>query len=1319
MAQKRSFGLPLAILVLASLGAAVAQASVSRLAGDWRSSGAVTIPDSGPPATAVGTDLGAAPAGERLERMLLLLAPSAAQQQALATELGNLENPASPSYHQWLTPASFAASYANSASDVSAVAEWLQSEGFTVAPLPAGRGWIEFSGTVAQVEQTFQAQIHSVTTGGVSRPVLVGSISVPSAMSPLVQGLVSLDGALAIPALTAPKPVSISAGELAALTSPGTAEALTPFLAAQLLHLDVLRSAGIIGAGETIAIAARSNVTSADVDAFRAVFGLPAMPLKVVANGPDPGLAGDQAEATLEASWAGAAAPGAQVLLVPSATTSATDGVDLSLAAIIDQALAHTVAVGYSSCEAGMSPAHQAFYSALYRQAAAEGIAVIAATGDSGSSACYLAGSATPVSSGYGVNALASTPWNTAVGVAAFGPAGAAAGTTALVAWSPTDPADPAFASGGGSSKLYAAPSWQPIPAQLEGGIAGTGALTRLLPDVALPTAIDTSVNPGLAFCLSGAAPSVSTSGNCTLERSGGSSAAAAIFAGVAALVAAADGPQGNLAPSLYALSSRSGIFSDVRQGSSQLRCILASPECGATGHIGFSAGAGYDLTTGLGVPDVHALFGGIARPQATGTGGVLVSITTAPTTINPSALITINAQVAPQIGGVTPTGSILFFDASNGTDLSSTPSTVASNGTAYLSIEGGFALGANEIEAVYSGDTTYEAATSQPVDINVQPNETSLAVVPSSFNPNAGANFSVTATLTVAGTGGNSPPTGLVTLNLDGQFVASTNVNVTTAIFSVLAPTAGSHTLQAIYAGDSNYNGSTSPAITITVAKTATTLIVTPITTTPAAGSSLQVTATITPAATGQASPTGTVAFTLDGTSVGVESVTSGSPSTATDTLTVPSAGTHNLQASYSGDSNYGSSTSPIVPITVSKSATVTTLVSTPATLVFGSTQSFTATIVPANPASGVTTTVTGTVSFYDGTTLLGQAIVASNAATLSGISLKDSLNHSITAVYAGDGTWLGSTSSVVILLAITQPVTVVLTSNFSTVPPGAALILTATVIPVTVPPTTGEANPTGSVVFYNGTTVIGITALSPVPLNDSSVATFTTQTLPGGIDTVSAFYEGDLYFSPNTSNLLTLTVQNFTITPAPTNPPTNLNINKGGAGSVAYVITGYGGFNGEIQLVCTVPTQDDMTCTASPQQVVPTATVTFVVQTYASGTLARSDGPSPIWPRAAGGTALAVLGFFLLPFGRRARKLLLKSAGSSTQRLMILLLLLVGLVGTGIGCTSNTALSPYGTPLGVATQKITGSTYVDNTVVSQSIYLTVDVLAPGVVAP
>jgi hypothetical protein len=59
------------------------------------------------------------------------------------------------------------------------------------------------------------------------------------------------------------------------------------------------------------------------------------------------------------------------------------------------------------------------------------------------------------------------------------------------------------------------------------------------------------------------------------------------------------------------------------------------------------------------------------------------------------------------------------------------------------------------------------------------------------------------------------------------------------------------------------------------------------------------------------------------------------------------------------------------------------------------------------------------------------------------------------------------------------------------------------------------------------------------------------------------------------------------------------------------------------------------------------------------------------------------------------------------------------VGVAGTGIGCTTTGAIATTGTPLGVATLKITASAYVDNTVVSHSVYLTVDVLAPGVTAP
>jgi len=84
---------------------------------------------------------------------------------------------------------------------------------------------------------------------------------------------------------------------------------------------------------------------------------------------------------------------------------------------------------------------------------------------------------------------------------------------------------------------------------------------------------------------------------------------------------------------------------------------------------------------------------------------------------------------------------------------------------------------------------------------------------------------------------------------------------------------------------------------------------------------------------------------------------------------------------------------------------------------------------------------------------------------------------------------------------------------------------------------------------------------------------------------------------------------------------------------------------------------------------------------------------------------------------FGRRASQLLDRYAGNSARRLIILLLLLAGLGGAGIGCTSTTNLtstSSGATPLGVATLKVTGSAYVDNTVVSQSVYFTVNVTAP-----
>jgi hypothetical protein len=443
----------------------------------------------------------------------------------------------------------------------------------------------------------------------------------------------------------------------------------------------------------------------------------------------------------------------------------------------------------------------------------------------------------------------------------------------------------------------------------------------------------------------------------------------------------------------------------------------------------------------------------------------------------------------------------------------------------------------------------------------------------------------------------------------------------------------------------------------------------------------------------------------------VATGTVVPGSPSTATVTIPLLSAGTHLLQATYSGDNYYAGSTSTAVSIVAAKGVTVTSLTANPAMLTAGEDESFTATVAPQNPVSGTTYTITGTVSFYDGTTLLGTVNISANAATLAGAKLADNVSHSITAVYSGDNNWLASTSTALTLAATTVPDNVVLTSNLSTVQPGEALVLTATVTPTTPPLPNAEQNPTGNVIFYNGTTVIGEASLTPVPFSDASTATLTIQTLPGGLDTLSAYYLGDLTYDPEASNYLTLTIEAFTITPAPTNPATNLNIVKGSAGSASFVITGFGGFNGQVSIICTVATQDDMTCTASPQQVVPTATVTFVVQTFSTGatTTAANRKRDSFWPHAAGGTALALLAFFLLPFGRRARTFTSRSA----KRYLILLLLLVGLGGAGIGCNNVTTVTGSGTPLGVATVQVVGVAYVDNTVVSQSVFFTVNVTA------
>ena len=419
------------------------------------------------------------------------------------------------------------------------------------------------------------------------------------------------------------------------------------------------------------------------------------------------------------------------------------------------------------------------------------------------------------------MNALASTPWNTAVGVAGYGAGGAAAGTSALTAWSPVNPADPAYASGGGSSTLYARKIWQPVP-------AGTATAShRSLPDLTLPTALDSGVNPGLAFCLSGS----STTSGCTLVRSGGSGVATAFFAGVAALINQKNGVQGNLPPSLYATSHINGVFNDVTQGTAQLTCVPGSSGCNANGLIGYAAGSGYDLATGLGVPDVQKLVTELAKPQVTGaTPTITLSISPAQANhiYNPSALVTFTATVVDPTDAGIPTGTADLYNSTN-YDVFTADFPLTSNGSATTgssatigpmelsnlynySGPGAYTLGDH-----YSGDSTYPGEDSgYLLTVTTELSPTVLTVTPSTNSPAVGSNITVTVTAGVAASGppaGSVPPSGAVTLSVNGTALnpvaLSTTGGVTSAVFTFTVSST-TNSIVATYPGDSNYSGAT-----------------------------------------------------------------------------------------------------------------------------------------------------------------------------------------------------------------------------------------------------------------------------------------------------------------------------------------------------------------------------------------------------------------------------------------------------------------------------------------------------------------------------
>jgi sugar lactone lactonase YvrE len=190
-----------------------------------------------------------------------------------------------------------------------------------------------------------------------------------------------------------------------------------------------------------------------------------------------------------------------------------------------------------------------------------------------------------------------------------------------------------------------------------------------------------------------------------------------------------------------------------------------------------------------------------------------------------------------------------------------------------------------------------------------------------------------------------------------------------------------------------------------VQLVSTSTTLAVTsPTSSTINYAQNVVVTATITPASNAGAAPTGNIIFSVDGKTQPTQSLTG---STGTLNLTSPGVGTHVVTVSYTGDSNYASSSASL-SFTIAKAATATTLAIAP-----GISAGVTSLTFTAKVASTTATGATGTVSLYAGTTLITtQALGTSGSVTFSTTTTNYG-SYQFSAVYSGDANFATSTSS------------------------------------------------------------------------------------------------------------------------------------------------------------------------------------------------------------------------------------------------------------------------------------------------------------------
>ena len=515
-------------------------------------------------------------------------------------------------YHHYLSPAEFAAQYGPTGQDVFSVSNYLRSQGFTVTYAVAGEQVIDFSGTVAQVEQTFGVQInlYQMLNGHIFYANNMAP-RVPFALRGLVQhvgGLSSIDQRQHPPLREQPL---VGRRTSNTVSCPGagslTAQYYTPSQFASAYDFSRLYSAGYHGEGQSVALFELDSFTASDINAYRACYA-PNSPTQITTTAIDGGVSSQGAgglEVELDMDVLLGMLPNLANLTVYEAPNTDTGYNDEWRRILQDDV--PVVSTSWGLCEPSLSPTNIAAEQQFFMQAAAQGQTLLAASGDMGA---YDCGDAT-----LAVDDPASNPYMTGVGGTHLA-INADNSYNSESGWS--DSPTVGYGSGGGVSQLWSMPSYQKGPGVLNNFSSGTpcaanaGNYCREVPDVS----IDADPNTGyVVYCTIAAANCQPSS---PFVHVGGTSSAAPMWAATIVLanqyVLSHHGTNlGFLNPTLYALLNNGTLYSqafhDVAQGSNRY----------------YAATNGYDMVTGVGTPDVYgfalavaALPGPVPSPAST-----------------------------------------------------------------------------------------------------------------------------------------------------------------------------------------------------------------------------------------------------------------------------------------------------------------------------------------------------------------------------------------------------------------------------------------------------------------------------------------------------------------------------------------------------------------------------------------------------------------------------------------------------------------------------------------------------------------------------